>query len=174
MSNTLVSSSLFLKTLRGRFGGTIWYAGCWVLWVWCASWWHMSTTVLMWSWPILSPPACSGGTTPWPTYRSEHRALDWVAVRVCVMCMESKRVPFLIEPCYTWLIMNGGLYSQPGDKWLCFHSIHFQLRGTCQHSNVLQFWFLFITCNYIFHVHTHIFLTCVRNGYDFSQSLCGF
>lgn len=79
IANTPVSPSLSLKTRRGRFGGTIWFAGCLVPWAWSVSWWHMSTTVWMWSWPISSPPACSGGTTPWPTYRSEHRAKHWVA-----------------------------------------------------------------------------------------------
>lgn len=62
------------QTRRGRFGGTIWFAGCWVPWAWSASWWLTSTTAWMWSWLISSPPDSSGGTTPWPTYRSEPKA----------------------------------------------------------------------------------------------------
>jgi len=77
--SSLVFPSLLLKTRRGRFGGTISCVGCWVLWVWSASWWHMSTTVWMWSWPISSPPACSGGTILWPTYRSGNRVEHLVA-----------------------------------------------------------------------------------------------
>lgn len=64
-------SPVSLQTPHDRSGGTIWCAGCWVPWVWCASWWLMSTTVWMWLWPISSPPDCSGGTTPWQTYRYE-------------------------------------------------------------------------------------------------------
>lgn len=117
ITNTLVFSLLFLKTRRGRFGGTIWCAGCSVPWVWCASWWHMSTTVWMWLWPTSSPPACSGGTTPWPIYRSEHRAKHRVTV-VCVRCVFQNHDVFTHE---------SGLY--------------FSTKFTCQHNNVLPLMF---------------------------------